>query len=66
MDPLLPLASLSSDIEHVDTQLSHIKPRLADTRRLRTCSQHIISSGTYSVAPILRMCEKKYVAESIR
>lgn len=41
MNPLLPLASLSADVEHMDAELTHVEPRLADTRRLRPCTEHI-------------------------
>lgn len=45
VDPLLALAPLSSDVKHVDAQLSHVEPRLADTRRLCPRSQHVVLVG---------------------
>lgn len=45
MNPLLSLASLSTDIEHMNAQLSHVKPRLTDTSGLRPRSQNISLIG---------------------
>lgn len=38
---LLPLGPLSTNIEHVDTELTHVEPGLRDTSRLGTSAQDV-------------------------
>lgn len=61
VDPLLPLASLTSDVEEVDTELAHVEPRLCDARRLAPRTQHIVLVGDVVVC-----CDAVNVVEEVR
>lgn len=60
MNPLLSLAPLTTDVEHVNAELTHVEPRLADTRRLCSRSQHVCL-----VRDVIWCADLAYVGEKV-